>query len=117
MRADPSTGPSDLKIGPSTGPSDLRVGPSTGPSDLRADPAAGPPEPENILNRREFLTAVGGGILISIFAPAFGQEGGERRRFRPQPARVTDFNAHLRIGANGRVTGYVGKIEMGQGAM
>ena len=59
-----------------------------------------------------------------------------RRRLRPvrvfradldafqEPARLpgrqagpTDFNAYLRIGADGRVTCLVGKVELGQGSM
>ncbi len=62
------------------------------------------------IDRREFLK-LGSGIFI-LFAVgdtiAFGQQ--ERQGRLP-----TDFNAFLRIGADGRVSCYTGKIEMGQG--
>ncbi len=64
------------------------------------------------LERRDFLKLVGGGIVISVTVPRLWaqREGGRRRQ--PLP---TDFNAFLRIGSDGHVTGYTGKIEMGQG--
>jgi CO/xanthine dehydrogenase Mo-binding subunit len=78
-------------------------------SDLESDP--GPAFP---LNRREFLKLVGGGILVfSTVRCSWAQEGG-RRSGRALPE---DFNAFLRIGEDGKVTGYTGKIEMGQGVI
>jgi isoquinoline 1-oxidoreductase len=66
------------------------------------------------LDRRQFLKLLGGGIVVLLTIPesqAMQQEGGPgRRRGLPQ-----DFNAFLRIGEDGRVTGFSGKIEMGQG--
>jgi isoquinoline 1-oxidoreductase len=63
------------------------------------------------VSRRGFLKGLGGGIVI-LFAtgdpPAKGQG---RRGQRP------DFNAHLRIGEDGRVTCYTSKVELGQGPM
>ena len=69
------------------------------------------------LDRREFLKLFGGGIVIFFTAGdvVFPQE----------PTRVqtgrgglpSDFNAFLRIGEDGRVTLFTGKIEQGQGAM
>ena len=67
------------------------------------------------MNRREFLEAAGGGIFLFITVgglPTFAQEGPGRV---PQQSQPTDFNAYLRIGENGRVACYTGKIEMGQG--
>ncbi|MFQ6114576.1 MAG: molybdopterin cofactor-binding domain-containing protein, partial [bacterium] len=67
------------------------------------------------LDRRKFLKLLGGGIVIlftSIDAFALQQER-RRRRFRLN--YPTDFNAYLRIGEDGRVTCFTGKIEMGQG--
>jgi nicotinate dehydrogenase subunit B len=61
--------------------------------------------------RRDFLKTLGAGIfvLFSTDAPAvMGQE----TRTRGYPA---DLNAYLKIGEDGRVTVYSGKIEMGQG--
>ena len=63
------------------------------------------------LDRREMLKLLGSGIIILIEAPEAPALLQERRRSRyPE-----DFNAFLRIGADGRVTGFTGKIEMGQG--
>jgi nicotinate dehydrogenase subunit B len=63
------------------------------------------------MNRREFLKISGGGIFI-LFAikdmTAFAQQ-------RDQHNLPTDYNAFLRIGEDGRVTCFTGKIEMGQG--
>ncbi len=64
------------------------------------------------MDRRAFMKLVGGGIFVFVtFRPSdlFGQE---RRRGYP-----TDFNVYLRIGEDGRVTVFSGKIEMGQGVM
>jgi len=61
-------------------------------------------------DRRAFLKAVGGGIVVLV-------------RLRPEAALAqgrgypTDINAYLRIGEDGRVTVFSGKIEMGQGVM
>ncbi len=66
------------------------------------------------IDRREFLKLAGGGIFILFTIwdlPLFGQaEGRGRRQNLP-----TDFNAFLRIGEDGRVSCFTGKIEMGQG--
>jgi nicotinate dehydrogenase subunit B len=70
------------------------------------------------LSRREFLKRAGllgggliiyctiGDITVQARAPRKGYLGGQV---------PTDFNAFLRIGADNRVTCFVGKIEMGQG--
>jgi len=71
-------------------------------SDIIADPN---------LTRREFLKLLGGGIII-FFAIGEGSVLEGQRRGRGYPE---DFNAYLRIGADGRVTCFTGKIEMGQG--
>ncbi len=64
--------------------------------------------------RREFLKRLGGGIFIfvSLGDWALAQEGGRQRGGRGLPS---DFNAFLRIGEDGRVSCFTGKIEMGQG--
>jgi nicotinate dehydrogenase subunit B len=71
-------------------------------TDITSDP---------ILSRRDFLKTVGGGIVI-FFLVADPSVLEARRRGRSLP---DDFNAFLRIGADGRVTCFTGKIEMGQG--
>ena len=67
--------------------------------------------------RREFLARLGGGIVVfvAIGNLATAQEAFRAAGERPRPSLPTDFNAFLRIGENGRVTAFTGKIEMGQG--
>jgi nicotinate dehydrogenase subunit B len=64
------------------------------------------------LNRREFLQTLGGGIII-LFTTGELLPAQRRRRGGERP----DFNAYLRIGEDGRVTCFTGKIEMGQGVV
>jgi nicotinate dehydrogenase subunit B len=69
------------------------------------------PETGLVLDRRDFFKFVGGGIFIWFAlddAVLLGQRG---------PTYPTDLNAYLRIGEDGRVTVYSGKIEMGQGVV
>jgi isoquinoline 1-oxidoreductase len=69
------------------------------------------------LDRREFIKLFGGGIVILVSirdAEALLQET-RRRRLRPELPE--DFNAFLRIGEDGRVSCFTGKIEMGQGVI
>jgi CO/xanthine dehydrogenase Mo-binding subunit len=64
------------------------------------------------LDRREMLKLLGTGIIILIPAPEVVAFPQRRRRESRYPE---DFNAFLRIGEDGRVTCFSGKIEMGQG--
>ncbi len=64
------------------------------------------------ISRREFLKAVGGGIVIFF---SYGELTAQERRQPGYQDLPTDFNAFLRIGADGRVTCFTGKVEMGQG--
>jgi isoquinoline 1-oxidoreductase len=73
-----------------------------------------PPTPsEASLSRRRFIRLVGGGIIV-LFNADLSDLMGQETRTRGYP---TDFNAYLRIAADGRVTVYSGKIEMGQGVV
>lgn len=63
----------------------------------------------NRLNRRDFLKLLGGGVTILF---TVGEAGLAQQRGREYPE---DFNAYLRIGEDGRVSLFTGKIEMGQG--
>lgn len=65
------------------------------------------------LNRRDFLKLVGGGVVI-LFSVGDSYFLEAQRRGQPLPE---DFNAFLRIGEDGRVTGFTGKVELGQGVM
>jgi len=65
------------------------------------------------VDRRDFFKLVGGGILVSIVLPLSSlaqRRGGENQL-------PTDLNAFLKIGEDGAVTGFTGKIEMGQGVI
>ncbi len=64
------------------------------------------------LSRRRFLQLAGGGIAVLVTLEAGWLAAQEHRSAYP-----TDFNAYLLIGADGWVTVYSGKIEMGQGVM
>jgi nicotinate dehydrogenase subunit B len=67
-------------------------------------------------DRREFLKRLGGGIVVLLFLDAAlaqesggGRAGGGRGRQGP-----TDLAAWLRIGDDGTVTVFTGKVELGQ---
>jgi isoquinoline 1-oxidoreductase len=64
----------------------------------------------NSLDRRDFLKMLGGGLIILISPDLSEAQYGYRRQ-----ETSADFNAFLRIGEDGRVTCFTGKIEMGQG--
>ncbi|MCX8036068.1 MAG: molybdopterin-dependent oxidoreductase [Candidatus Sumerlaeia bacterium] len=72
------------------------------------------PTAPDTFDRREFLQRLGGGIIIivTLSDPAAwaARAGGGGGRSYPE-----DFNAYLRIGEDGRVACFTGKIEMGQG--
>lgn len=69
------------------------------------------------VDRRDFLKLTGSGLLVifaltppdGVLRPVWNPAGIQR----PSP----DFNAFVHVGADGRVTMLVGKIEMGQGVM
>jgi isoquinoline 1-oxidoreductase len=68
------------------------------------------------VNRREFvkLTATGLVVLFGIDPGAAAQEPARPAARQGYPA---DFNAYLHVRADGRVTCFVGKVELGQGTM
>lgn len=66
------------------------------------------------LDRREFIKLFGGGIVILVsLRDAEARPQQSRRRLRPELPE--DFNAFLRIGEDGRVSCFTGKVELGQG--
>ncbi|NWJ41706.1 MAG: xanthine dehydrogenase family protein molybdopterin-binding subunit [Geothrix sp.] len=68
------------------------------------------------MNRRDFLKATGAvGLFVTFPIPAFSQE--PEKIPNDVPEYPKDFNAYLKIGPDGRVGCFVGKIEMGQGNM
>jgi isoquinoline 1-oxidoreductase len=62
--------------------------------------------------RRDFLKIGGAGIFVMFTVDITELFARRTFQFRDYP---TDFNAYLRIGEDGRVTLFTGKIEMGQG--
>jgi len=62
------------------------------------------------MTRRGFLQTLGGGVIILFM-------GDDLLAQRPARQLDQDFNALLRIGQDGRVTCFTGKIEMGQGVV
>jgi nicotinate dehydrogenase subunit B len=64
------------------------------------------------MDRRDFLKLLGGGIFVFFTVGDSRTDAQTRRRRRGYPE---DFNAYLRVGEDGRVTCFTGKIEMGQG--
>jgi nicotinate dehydrogenase subunit B len=69
------------------------------------------------LDRRQFLKVVGGGIAVCFTVPSSLAIQERERPRGPGQQLPEDFNAFLRIGEDGRVTGFTGKIEMGQGVI
>ena len=65
------------------------------------------------LSRREFLQSIGGGIIILFTVGEASTVDGRSRGKKERP----DFNAYLRIGEDGGVTCFTGKVELGQGAI
>jgi len=64
-------------------------------------------------SRRSFLKSVGGGVVVLFTtAPRFSLA---EESHSASAAASDSFNAYLRIGEDGRVTCFTGKIEMGQG--
>ncbi len=64
------------------------------------------------IDRREFIRIVGGGVVVLVSVGPSPLLAQDRRRVYPE-----DLNAYLRIGEDGKVQVFTGKIEMGQGVM
>ena len=76
--------------------------------EIAADVATG-------VSRREFLQLAGAGLFI-FFATDPMAAFQEPSRLPGRPSYPTDFNAYLRIAGDGRVSCFVGKVELGQGS-
>lgn len=63
-------------------------------------------------SRRDFLKIAGTGIFVLFTVDITELMAKRTFQFRGYP---TDFNAYLRIGEDGRISLFTGKIEMGQG--
>jgi nicotinate dehydrogenase subunit B len=66
---------------------------------------------ENEMKRRDFFGLAGTGLVVLFNTGAQGQGPAGGRG----AGGATDFNAFLKIGEDGRVTGFAGKVELGQG--
>jgi nicotinate dehydrogenase subunit B len=64
------------------------------------------------IDRRDFIKIAGGGVIVLVTVGPSALLAQDRRRVYPE-----DLNAYLRIGEDGRVSVFTGKIEMGQGVM
>jgi isoquinoline 1-oxidoreductase len=77
--------------------------------------------PPFTLTRRDFLKLLEAGIFVFFFfdvSKAHGDNGDQQDQMRGigfRQQEPADFNAFLRIGEEGSVTCFTGKIEMGQG--
>jgi nicotinate dehydrogenase subunit B len=69
------------------------------------------------LSRREFLKIFGGGIVVFYSAGTSLALQEQRRPRGARPETPSDFNAYLLVKADGRVSCFTGKIEMGQGVI
>jgi isoquinoline 1-oxidoreductase len=70
------------------------------------------------LERRDFLKLAGGGLVVLFsIGDALDLEAQEGQRGGQGQGYPDDPNAYLKVGADGRVTGFAGKIEMGQGTL
>jgi nicotinate dehydrogenase subunit B len=78
------------------------------PVDLTETGAAG-------LSRRELLSLAGPGLFLCFNVDWLAAQ--EPARLPARQGYPTDINAYLRIGPDGRVTCFAGKVELGQGAM
>ena len=67
------------------------------------------------ISRREFLQGTGAGLFVFFSADPLAAWQ-ERPHLPGRPGYPKDFNAYLRIGENGRVACFVGKVELGQGS-
>lgn len=76
--------------------------------EIAADMATG-------VSRREFLQLAGTGLFIFFTTDPMAAFQ-EPPRLPGRPSYPTDFNAYLHIGGDGRVTCFVGKVELGQGS-
>jgi nicotinate dehydrogenase subunit B len=63
------------------------------------------------IDRRGFITALGGGVAVLILFPRLDADGQRRGAQGP-----TEIGGWIHIGEDGQVTAYVGKVELGQNA-
>jgi isoquinoline 1-oxidoreductase len=69
------------------------------------------------ISRRGFFALAGPGLFVFFRADPVSAYQQEPNRLPMRQSGPTDFNAYLRIGADGRVACFAGKVELGQGSM
>lgn len=77
---------------------------------------------QSALNRRSFMKMAGGGIVVffAVENPLSAQEPKPKAKFGgfgPMGGGAADLNAYLKIGEDGKVTIFSGKVELGQSNM
>ena len=75
-------------------------------------PDSGNARRSTAISRRRFIELCGGGIIVLVGVAPLAARAQAGRSIYPE-----DFNAYLTVGADGRITVFSGKIEMGQGVM
>jgi isoquinoline 1-oxidoreductase len=68
------------------------------------------------ISRRGFLALAGPGLFVFFGVERLSAYQQEPGRLPGRQSGPADFNAYLRIAADGRVTCFAGKVELGQGA-
>jgi len=68
------------------------------------------------VNRRDFLKLTSTGLLV-LFSTDHVAGMDEAGAQGGRPSYPTDFNAYLHVGADNKVTCFVGKVELGQGVV
>ena len=67
------------------------------------------------VSRRDVLALAGSGLFV-LFSTEEAAARMQEEKIPERPTFPTDFNAYLRIAPDGRVTGFAGKVELGQGS-
>ena len=68
------------------------------------------------VSRRGFLALAGPGLFVFFGVERVSAYQQEPNRLPTRQSGTADFNAYLRVNADGRVTCFAGKVELGQGA-
>jgi isoquinoline 1-oxidoreductase len=68
----------------------------------------------NSLDRRQFLKAMGGGLIV-FFSTDPSAQAQSRKGSSRSSLPSSDFNAYLQVKEDGRVACFTGKVELGQG--
>jgi len=68
------------------------------------------------IDRRQFLTALGGGIVVLLTLGCAEGRTQDRGTIGLQPREPSDIWGWLQIAQDGAITAYVGKVELGQNA-